>query len=111
MMMTRKIFKGTAFDQLWFEGYLGKLKRMVLSRAYLHWIDSWLHGRQAYIEKAERKSRWINMLKSCPQPQGSIRSPHYLLHIMQISVIFMASVLVIFFLPMALQQFLPVASV
>jgi hypothetical protein len=29
-----------AFDQLWFEGCLGKLKRMGLPKAYLFWIDS-----------------------------------------------------------------------
>jgi hypothetical protein len=61
-----------AFDQLWFEGCLGKLKRMGLPRAYLRWINTWLQGRRAYIEIAGKKSRWFNILKG--GPQGSIFS-------------------------------------
>ena len=62
-----------AFDQLWFEGCLGKLKRMGIPRAYLCWIESWLKGRRAYIEIAGKKSRWFNIMKG--GPQGSIFSP------------------------------------
>jgi len=62
-----------AFDQLWFEGCLGKLKRMGLPKDYLCWINTWLTGRRAYIEIAGKKSRWFNILKG--GPQGSIFSP------------------------------------
>ena len=62
-----------AFDQLWFEGCLGKLKRMGIPKAYLRWIDTWLRGRRAYIEIAGQKSRWFNILKGCPQ--GAVFSP------------------------------------
>jgi len=55
-----------AFDQLWFEGCLGKLKRMGLPKAYLRWIASWLQGRRASIEIAGKKSRWFNILKGGP---------------------------------------------
>ena len=56
-----------AFDQVWFEGCLGKLKRMSIPKAYLRCIDTWLRGRRAYIEIAGQKSRWFSILKGCPQ--------------------------------------------
>ncbi|CAF4438722.1 unnamed protein product, partial [Rotaria magnacalcarata] len=62
-----------AFDQLWFEGCIGKLKQLGIPKDYLRWIDTWLTGRRAYIEIAGKKSRWFNILKGCPQ--GSIFSP------------------------------------
>ncbi|CAF4646630.1 unnamed protein product, partial [Rotaria socialis] len=39
-----------AFDQLWFDGCIGKLKKMGIPRAYRRWINTWLRGRRAYIE-------------------------------------------------------------
>ena len=62
-----------AFDQLWFEGCLEKLKRMGIPRTYLCWIESWLKGRRAYIEIAGKKSRWFYITKG--GPQDSILSP------------------------------------
>ena len=62
-----------AFDQLWFEGCLGKLKCVGIPKAYLRWIDTWLRSRRAYIEIAGQKSRWFSILKGCPQ--GSVFSP------------------------------------
>ncbi|CAF1576130.1 unnamed protein product [Rotaria magnacalcarata] len=62
-----------AFDQLWFEGCLGKLKRMGIPRDYLRWINTWLTGRRAFIEIDGEISRWFNISKGCPQ--GSIFSP------------------------------------
>ncbi|CAF1649921.1 unnamed protein product [Rotaria magnacalcarata] len=44
-----------AFDQLWFEGCIGKLKRLGIPKDYLRWIDTWLTGRRAYIEIAGKK--------------------------------------------------------
>ncbi|CAF4661061.1 unnamed protein product, partial [Rotaria sp. Silwood2] len=40
----------SAFDQLWYEGCLGKLRKMGIPVEYLRWIESWLRGRRAYIE-------------------------------------------------------------
>ncbi|CAF2020372.1 unnamed protein product [Rotaria magnacalcarata] len=61
------------FDQLWFDGCIGKLQRMGLPKAYLRWINTWLRGRRAYIEIGGIKSRWLNISRGCPQ--GSILSP------------------------------------
>ncbi|CAF4285571.1 unnamed protein product [Rotaria magnacalcarata] len=62
-----------AFDQLWFDGCIGKLKKMGIPRAYLRWINTWLRGRRAYIEIGGAKSRWFNISRG--GPQGSIFSP------------------------------------
>ncbi|CAF4597479.1 unnamed protein product, partial [Rotaria sp. Silwood2] len=40
----------SAFDQLWFEGCLGKLIRLGIPNAYVKWIQTWLLGRKATIE-------------------------------------------------------------
>ena len=40
----------SAFDQLWFDGCLGKLSRMGIPLAYINWIRAWLSGRRAIIE-------------------------------------------------------------
>ena len=40
----------SAFDQLWFEGCLGKLTRMGIPHAYVSWIRTWLTDRRAVIE-------------------------------------------------------------
>ncbi|CAF2154157.1 unnamed protein product, partial [Rotaria magnacalcarata] len=40
----------SAFDQLWFEGCLGKLCRMGIPSVYAKWIQAWLNDRQATIE-------------------------------------------------------------
>ncbi|CAF1052204.1 unnamed protein product [Didymodactylos carnosus] len=63
----------SAFDQLWFEGCLGKLRRMGISKAYLNWIKSWLENRRAFIEIQGRKSRWFFIQRG--GPQGSIITP------------------------------------
>ena len=40
----------SAFDQLWFEGCVGKLARMGIPAAsYVAWIKSWLYDRRGYI--------------------------------------------------------------
>ncbi|CAF1341628.1 unnamed protein product [Didymodactylos carnosus] len=63
----------SAFDQLWFEGCLGKLRRMGIPKAYLNWIKSWLENRRAFIEIQGRKSRWFFIRRG--GPQGSIITP------------------------------------
>ncbi|CAF1305368.1 unnamed protein product [Adineta ricciae] len=62
-----------AFDQLWFEGCIGKLRKMNIPKDYLSWIYAWLTKRRAYIEIEGIRSRWFNIYKGCPQ--GSIFSP------------------------------------
>ena len=63
----------SAFDQLWFQGCLGKLKRMGIPNSYLNWLNSWLTNRRAFVEIDRKKSRWFEIYKGCPQ--GSILSP------------------------------------
>ncbi|CAF2006990.1 unnamed protein product [Rotaria magnacalcarata] len=63
----------TAFDQLWFEGCIGKLKRMGIPTPFLKWINNWLLNRRAYVEIQGRKSRWFHIHRG--GPQGSILTP------------------------------------
>ncbi|CAF4520684.1 unnamed protein product [Rotaria sp. Silwood2] len=63
----------SAFDQLWFEGCLGKLTRMGIPTAYVNWIRAWLNDRKAVIEVKGKRSRWIKIHRGCPQ--GSSFSP------------------------------------
>lgn len=63
----------SAFDQLWFEGCLGKLARMGIPEAYIKWIKSWLTDRKAVIEIQGNGSRWISIQRG--GPQGSVFTP------------------------------------
>ena len=63
----------SAFDQLWFEGCLGKLARMGIPRDYIAWIKCWLIDRRAVIEVDGCRSRWINIQRG--GPQGSVFTP------------------------------------
>lgn len=63
----------SAFDQLWFEGCLGKLSRMGIPKAYVKWIESWLGERRAVIEIGGCRSRWITIQRG--GPQGSVFTP------------------------------------
>ena len=63
----------SAFDQMWFEGCLGKLVRLGIPIAYVNWIRSWLGSRKACIEVLEKRSRWIEIKRGAPQ--GSCLSP------------------------------------
>jgi hypothetical protein len=40
----------SAFDHLWFDGCLGKLRMMRIRKSYIKWIKPWLENRRAYIE-------------------------------------------------------------
>jgi hypothetical protein len=62
-----------AFDQLWFSGCLGKLRRVGIPISYLNWIEAWLLNRRCFIEISSKKSRWFSIGKGCPQ--GSVLSP------------------------------------
>ena len=50
---------------------------MEISKAYLNWINAWLHGRRAYIEINGPKSRWFDIRKECPP--GSVLPPPLLI--------------------------------
>ncbi|CAF4592906.1 unnamed protein product [Rotaria socialis] len=63
----------TAFDQLWFDGFIGKLKRMGIPTPFLKWIENWLLNRRAYVEIKGQKSRWFSIYRG--GPQGSILTP------------------------------------
>lgn len=63
----------SAFDQLWFEGCLGKLSKMGIPKAYINWIRAWLYDRKVIIEIQGKRSRWIKVERG--GPQGSIFTP------------------------------------
>ncbi|CAF3062969.1 unnamed protein product [Rotaria sp. Silwood2] len=63
----------SAFDQLWFEGCLGKLTRMGIPTAFVNWIRAWLSDRKAVIEVHGNPSRWIKINRG--GPQGSSVTP------------------------------------
>lgn len=63
----------SAFDQLWFDGCLGKLGRMGIPRTYIKWIQAWLLGRRAVIEIEGKRSRWFSIFRG--GPQGSCLTP------------------------------------
>lgn len=63
----------SAFDQLWFEGCLGKLARMGIPNAYVKWIKAWLIDRRAVIEIHGKRSRWFTINRG--GPQGSSLTP------------------------------------
>ena len=63
----------TAFDQLWFDGCMGKLKRMGIPIPFLKWIENWLRNRRAFVEIKGHKSRWFHIHRG--GPQGSTLTP------------------------------------
>jgi Reverse transcriptase (RNA-dependent DNA polymerase) len=63
----------SAFDQLWFEGCLGKLSKMGIPQAYVQWIRAWLSDRRAVIEVQGKRSRWFQIKRG--GPQGSVFTP------------------------------------
>jgi len=63
----------SAFDQLWHDGCIGKLRRLGIPFSYLNWIDVWLRNRKGFIEINNKKSRWFMIEKG--GPQGSVLTP------------------------------------
>ena len=57
----------SAFDQLWFEGCLGKLLKMGVPPAYVRWIEAWLRNRRGVIEIQGKRSRWFDIQREGPQ--------------------------------------------
>ena len=62
-----------AFDMLWWDGCVGKLRRLGIPKAYVDWIESWLKDRQGFIEMNGSRSRLFPIRKG--GPQGSCLSP------------------------------------
>ena len=63
----------SAFDQLWVEGCLSKLRRLGIPKSYLKWIETRLSNRRAYVEIRGEKSRWLSISRA--GPQGSTFTP------------------------------------
>ncbi len=63
----------SAFDQLWFEGCIGKLMRLGIPPAYVAWIKAWLQNRRGYIDMRGHRSRWFPIKRG--GPQGSSLTP------------------------------------
>ncbi|CAF4461731.1 unnamed protein product, partial [Didymodactylos carnosus] len=57
----------SAFDQLWWEGCIGKLAQLGIPRSYRQWIVTWLKGRRAFLEVNGSRSRWFNVCRGGPQ--------------------------------------------
>ncbi|CAF3995214.1 unnamed protein product [Rotaria sp. Silwood1] len=64
----------TAFDQLWFDGCLGKRIRLGILHAYVKWIQIWLGGRKARIEVQGKRLSWIEINRGGPQGSSSTLS-------------------------------------
>ena len=63
----------SAFDQLWFDGCLGKLSRMGIPVTYINWIRACLSDRRAIIEVQDKRSGWFTINRGGPQCTSSIR--------------------------------------
>ena len=63
----------SAFDQIWHEGCIGKLRRLGIPPSYVRWIEAWLLNRRGFIEIQNHKSRWFSIEKG--GPQGSVLTP------------------------------------
>lgn len=63
----------SAFDEVWFLGCIGKLKRLGIPLSFCNWIESWLFNRWCFIEINNTKSRWFTIEKG--GPQGSVLTP------------------------------------
>ena len=63
----------SAFDQLWFEGCVGKLARMGIPLSYTKWIYAWLKNRRGVVEIQGKRSRWFEIKRG--GPQGSSFTP------------------------------------
>lgn len=63
----------SAFDQLWFLGCIGKLRRISIPLSFCKWIECWLINRRCFIEINNKRSRWFEIEKG--GPQGSVLTP------------------------------------
>ncbi|CAM4839082.1 unnamed protein product [Rotaria magnacalcarata] len=63
----------SAFDQLWFDGCVGKRSRLGIPATYAAWIKEWLTNRRGYIDIQGTCSRWLPIKRG--GPQGSCLTP------------------------------------
>jgi len=63
----------SAFDNIWHEGCVGKLRRLGIPIAYTNWIFNWINNRKSFIEINGYRSRWFSIGKGAPQ--GSVLTP------------------------------------
>jgi hypothetical protein len=74
-----------AFDRVWHEGLLYKLKRIGVSGALLRWFESYLTGRKQRVVVQGSSSDWKSI--NAGVPQGSILGPLlFLVYISDISL-------------------------
>ena len=66
-----------AFDRLWYEGLLLKLKRLGLSGKYYGLISSFLRNRHQRVVLNDQSSKWSSIKAGVPQ--GSILGPLFIL--------------------------------
>ena len=62
-----------AFDRVWHEGLLFKLRQFGIKGTFYNWIKNYLNGRKQRVVIEGSFSEWIRIL--CGVPQGSILGP------------------------------------
>ena len=62
-----------AFDNLWIEGCVGKLRRIGIPGRFVEWIKAWLINRRCFVEILGARSRWFAIERG--GPQGSTLTP------------------------------------
>lgn len=63
----------SAFDRVWHDGHLYKLKQKGISGNLLKWFESYLHGRLQRVVIKGQYSKWCEIPAGVPQ--GSILGP------------------------------------
>ena len=56
-----------AFDKVWIEGLVNKLKNINISHKMLHWIKNYLKNRQALVKTNGIRSKTENLQNGVPQ--------------------------------------------
>jgi Reverse transcriptase (RNA-dependent DNA polymerase) len=62
-----------AFDQFWWEGCPGKIRRLGIPKAFVLWIETWLKGRVGFFDMNGERSREFPIFRG--GPQGSCLTP------------------------------------
>ncbi|CAF0897344.1 unnamed protein product [Didymodactylos carnosus] len=60
-----------AFDELWWDGCIGKLLWLGIPKAYVVWIDAWLKDRKGFIEMQGNCSSYFPISRGGPQRSSS----------------------------------------
>ena len=74
-METRDVFLdiSKAFDKVWHEGLLFKLKCYGVERSFYNILENYLHGRKQSVVLSSQSSSWLNV--NAGIPQGSVLGP------------------------------------